>query len=145
MASTYPLNEYGITQLQERAAQLYVEGRTKSDAYREAGYSTENCTDKTINEAASRLFADSKVSARVEQLRAIHRKRHEVTVDSITAEYEEVREAAFRDGDYSPAVSAITGKAKLHGLIVDKATVTNKISLADLVTQSYQVKEEKND
>jgi len=41
-------------------------------------------------------------------------------VDSLTVELEKARESAMSTGQISAAVSAIMGKAKLHGLIVDK-------------------------
>jgi phage terminase small subunit len=84
-----------LTSLQERAAQLYVlEGKTKSDAYREAGYSVENSTDKSVNELASALFANPKVSSRVEELRELQLKRQQVTIDRVVAEYAKL---AFQD------------------------------------------------
>ena len=57
-----------LTPKQEVFVQKIVEGMTQADAYRSA-YSTKNMSDKTIHEAASRLMADSKISARVSELR----------------------------------------------------------------------------
>lgn len=57
-----------LTPKQENFAQEVVRGRNLSDAYR-ASYNCKNTADKTINENASRLMADSKVSARVDELR----------------------------------------------------------------------------
>lgn len=57
-----------LTPKQERFAQLIVEGRSQADAYRES-YSCKKMSDKTIWENASRLMADSKVVARVKELR----------------------------------------------------------------------------
>lgn len=48
-------------------------------------------------------------------------KRHDVTLDSLTRELDEDREGAREAGQYSAAISAVLGKAKLHGLIVDKS------------------------
>lgn len=58
-----------LTPKQETFACKIVEGMTQADAYR-AAYSTSRMSDKTIWENASRLMADSKVKARVEELRA---------------------------------------------------------------------------
>lgn len=58
-----------LTPKQETFACKIVEGMTQADAYR-AAYSTSKMTDKTIWENASRLMADPKVTARVEELRA---------------------------------------------------------------------------
>jgi phage terminase small subunit len=57
-----------LTAKQEVFVQNLVKGMSQADAYRSA-YSTKNMSDKTIHEAASRLMADSKVSARVNELR----------------------------------------------------------------------------
>ena len=57
-----------LTPKQETFAQKIVEGMSYADAYRSA-YSTKRMTDKTIWENASRLMADSKVLARVQELR----------------------------------------------------------------------------
>jgi len=48
---------------------------------------------------------------------------HSITVDGLTAELEAARAVAMEEKQASAAVSAILGKAKLHGLIVDKAKV----------------------
>ena len=47
-------------------------------------------------------------------------KRHGTTIDSLTAELEKARETEMDTGQVSAAVSAIMGKAKLHGLLVEK-------------------------
>ena len=57
-----------LTPKQEVFVQGIIKGLSQADAYREA-YNTQRMSDKTIHEAASRLMADSKVSARVQELR----------------------------------------------------------------------------
>ena len=57
-----------LTAKQEEFAKAIVEGMNQADAYRSA-YSTKNMADKTVWENASRLAADSKVSARIKELR----------------------------------------------------------------------------
>lgn len=57
-----------LTAKQERFCQAIIEGMTQADAYRTA-YNAKKMTDKTVQEAASRLMSDSKISARVEELR----------------------------------------------------------------------------
>ena len=54
-----------LTGKQSRFVQNVLKGMDQTAAYRAAGYSTENMADKTVWEAASRLFANSKVSARI--------------------------------------------------------------------------------
>lgn len=57
-----------LTPKQEAFVQNIIQGMSQADAYRTA-YATNRMSDKTIHEAASRLMADSKVSARVSELR----------------------------------------------------------------------------
>lgn len=57
-----------LTPKQETFVQKIIEGCSQADAYRFA-YSTSKMSDKTIWENASRLMADSKVKARVQELR----------------------------------------------------------------------------
>ena len=57
-----------LTPKQEKFAQAIIEGMSQADAYRTA-YSCSRMSDKTIWENASRLMADDKVKARVQELR----------------------------------------------------------------------------
>ena len=74
-----------LTAKQESACLKYLECGDKSESYRFA-YNTSRMKDKTIHEAACRLFADSKVSARMKDLRAGIEKRTEITVDRVLNE-----------------------------------------------------------
>lgn len=110
-----------LTQKQEMFCLAYIETGNATEAYRAAGYST-NATSKTINEAASRLLADSKVSARVAELRNMQVQRLAITVDDLVAELDEARTIALTAAkpQSAAAVSATLGKAKLLGLVTDK-------------------------
>lgn len=57
-----------LTAKQELFVNKIIEGMSQADAYR-AAYSTKKMNDKTIHEAASRLASDSKVAARLAELR----------------------------------------------------------------------------
>jgi terminase small subunit-like protein len=69
-----------LTPKQEAFATACAKGENASEAYRGA-YDASRMTAKTVNEAASRLLANSKVSARISELRAPALRRHEVSVD----------------------------------------------------------------
>ena len=112
-----------LTPKQETFAQHFVELGNAAAAYRKA-YSVSPTTKPTsIWVNASKLLASTKVALRVKELQAEHAKRHEVTVDSLTNELDEVLALAKENKQASAAVQAIMSKAKLHGLIVDKAEV----------------------
>lgn len=57
-----------LTANQEQFAQNIIQGMSQADAYR-AAYPNQRMSDKTVWEAASRLMANSKVMARLTELR----------------------------------------------------------------------------
>lgn len=57
-----------LTAKQEKFVQGIIEGKSQAEAYRSA-YNCNKTSDKTVWENASRLMADSKVKARVAELR----------------------------------------------------------------------------
>jgi phage terminase small subunit len=117
-----------LTPKQEAFARIYVETSNASEAYRQAYDVKETTLSKTVNEAASRVLSNSKVAAMVMGLQDEARERTMVTVESLTRELDEDRELAREVAAPSAAISAVLGKAKLHGLLVDKTD--NKITLA---------------
>lgn len=119
------ISHMSLTPKQEKFSQKYVEVGCAADAYRFA-YDAENMKPVTIRRKAAELLEHGNVSARVRELQAIHLKRHFVTVDSITLELEEARTLAMGSVQPSAAISASLGKAKLHGLMVDKNEHTGK-------------------
>ncbi len=69
-----------LTAKQEAFSVAVAKGRTASDAYR-ASYGAKDMSAKTITEAASRLVKNSKVAARVAELRAPALEASQVDVD----------------------------------------------------------------
>lgn len=57
-----------LTAKQEKFAQNIIQGMSQADAYRSA-YDTRKMSDKTVHENASRLANNSKVTARINELR----------------------------------------------------------------------------
>lgn len=104
----------------------YVETGNASEAYRRS-YNAEKMKPETVNRNAKALMDNNKVATRVQELRAAHVERHEITVDDLIRELEEARSIAMAGERQQPAamVAASMGKAKLLGLIVDKAENKN--------------------
>lgn len=71
------------------------------------------------------------IAQAIEKQQEKHAERCNVTVDSLTNELEQARVLAMRDDvqQLSPAVSAIMGKAKLHGFDINKHEVDGSINL----------------
>ena len=103
----------------EKAAQVFVETGNKTEAYRQAGYST-NMSDKAISANVNRLFHRDLVLNRVAELQAGHKKRHDITIDSLTERLTTAEQLGLEIKNPAAAVSAIMGIAKMHGLLIDK-------------------------
>lgn len=58
-----------LTDKQENFVLALINGKSQREAYRSA-YKADRMTDKTVDEKASRLFAQDKVRARFEELQA---------------------------------------------------------------------------
>lgn len=117
-----------LTPKQEKFCQKYIETGNASEAYRQS-YNTNKMSDEAVKVEASKLLDNPKITLTLERLRSKHQKRHQITVDTLLAELEEVRQLALvPKGDngtlqLNVAVNAIMGKAKLLGL--DKKVVDN--------------------
>ena len=113
-----------MTPKQEQFARLYVETGNASEAYRQA-YNAENMKPETVTNEAYKLLQSPDISAMVDDLKAEARQRHRVTVDDLLHELEQARAAALAapTPQSSAAVSATMGKAKMLGLLVDKAEI----------------------
>lgn len=117
-----------LTPKQEKFAQKYIELGNATEAYY-AAYDAKGSKPITANRAAKTLLDNPKIAARLRALRELHQKRHEVTIDSITRELIDDREFARENRQASAAIAATLGKAKLHGLITDKAELAGKDGL----------------
>lgn len=114
-----------LTPKQEAFAKAYIETGNASEAYRRA-YDASRMKPEATHVNACKLLASAKVALRVEELKAAHQKRHEVTVDSLVAELEEARALALKIEAPAPAVAATMGKGKLLGLVIDKAQLAGE-------------------
>jgi phage terminase small subunit len=108
-----------LTPKQAAFARAYVETGNASEAYRRS-YDVTDASADWIRVNASQLLSDTNVALTVISMQDEARERTIVTVESITRELEEVRQAAFAAADYAPANTSIMGKAKVNGLLVDK-------------------------
>lgn len=108
-----------LTQKQENFCMAYIETGNASEAYRQA-YEVSRMKPNSIHVKASELLVNGNVTVRVKQLQTEHKMRHDVTVDSLCNELEEARNAAMEVGQNGAAIQAVMGKAKLHGLGIEK-------------------------
>jgi len=103
----------------ERFAQELAKGKPAYEAYVTAGY-------KESRPAASRLSTKVNIVARVAEIVDRSAIRTEITLASLMQEAGEIQAAAMEAKQLSAATAALTVKAKLAGLWVDKAESTNR-------------------
>ncbi len=117
-----------LTIKQSRFCEVYAETANATEAYRQV-YKVDNMKPQTINRAAFDLLQNAKITTRLSELQALAQERHLVTIDSLCAELSEDRELAHREGQAGAAVSATMGKAKLHGLDVNKHEIDGYVGI----------------
>ena len=105
---------------QERFCLGLSEGLPQSRAYIEAGYTARG---NAAEVEASKMVRLPKVAARVAELRADAAKRSEVTVDDLVADLNLMFKLALATKNPAAGVTAVMGKAKLLGLVIDRAEV----------------------
>ena len=110
MAST------SLTLKQEKFCRVFIEMGNASEAYRRA-YATENMKPETVWRTAKELLDNPKVTARIEDLQEAHAERHNITIDILTEELNAMLNLAMKNGNPAAGVSAIMGKAKIHGFL----------------------------
>jgi len=73
--------------------------------------------------AATRLLNHKEythVQEKIRSLKAIQRRKNEITFEGIASKLADIRDVALADGSYGPAVTAEIARAKLAGLMIDK-------------------------
>jgi hypothetical protein len=114
-----------LTPKQEAFAAAYVETTNASEAYRRAYNVRPDTKPESIWQEACRTLANENVATRVMELQAEARERTMITIAALTEELEAARLLAMTDEKgASAAVSAIMGKAKLHGFLIEKNMIT---------------------
>jgi len=102
----------------EKFAQELAKGKTATEAYVTAGY-------KAHDGNAATLRGNQRVLDRIAELQTAGSLRVEVTIASLIKEAAEIQTAAQADKQYSAATSALTAKAKLAGLWIEKSETEN--------------------
>lgn len=105
-------------------------GKSAAEAYEAAGF-------KPNDGNAARLKGNDRVQARVAELQSVAAGAVEVTLESLIRECEDARRKAMaEEKGASAAVSAITAKAKLAGLWIERSERTNRnIDASDLTDE----------
>jgi phage terminase small subunit len=111
-----------LTPKQEGFCQDYITTGSQTRAY-QLNYNAGKMLPSTINNKAYELRMQGDITARINDLQARVAKKFEVTVESLTKEFEEDRQLARELDMPAAAIAATNGKARIHGL--DKQVLSN--------------------
>ena len=117
-----------LTPKERDFALAYIETGSAAKAYRQVY--DHNGNDATARRCGHAVLHRSKVVALITDLQTNHRERHKVTVDGLTWELDKARTLAMDSGNAAAAVQAIMGKAKLHGLLVDRTQIEERTHIS---------------
>jgi len=107
----------------ERFVQEYVaNGQDGKEAYMAA---FPNCKKGGASAAASRLLTSDAVKQRIADTQRTGTERAEVTLENLIKEAGDIQRAALDAKSYAVAISALTAKAKLSGLWVERTQGEN--------------------
>ena len=88
----------------------------------------------------------SHVQERIRDMKALQRKKYDITFENVAGKLATIRDAAATDGSYGPAVNAEIARAKLGGLMVDRKEVRfgkiDSMSREELENRLKQLMEE---
>ena len=116
---------------QEAFCRNLTEGLSQYEAYLKAGYRS---NDRNATDAhAARLVRNGKVASRLAELQRQAAQKATVTAESVAAELDIAFRLAFQNRQAAACVAASMGKAKLFGLIVDRAEVEQTIKRKPVV------------
>ncbi len=124
-----------LTPKQGHFARCVASGMNLSDSYKEA-YSSNNMSDKTVNEAASRLMANSMLTARVHDLNAA---KDSALIAAAVSDREMVlktfRELVFEGATDQARLRAGELLGRTIGLFTDTKAKEDKRSAAQIRTE----------
>jgi len=107
----------------EQFCLFYVRGLSQGEAYGKAGYKPTGRRNMDI--CAVRLMRDVRIRRRIAELQRYAADSEDVTVVSLLREASQVQREAMQDRNHNAAMAAITAKAKLAGLWVDRTENEN--------------------
>src|SRR6476646_8541560 len=114
----------------EAFCQALLEGKSATTAYEEAGYAKDDGN-------AAGLAKNPAVIERLTELQNAVAEKTQVTVESLVNELEEARKRADSLDQLSAVVKAISEKARISGLMVQKVE-SAALAISANVTQSKQ-------
>ena len=118
-----------LTPKQERFCAAYVETGDGSESYRRS-YDAAAMKPATVNRAAKALLDNSKIAARIAELRAPVAEAAQITLAGHLQTLGGLRDKAIAAGKYGPAIQAEIARGKASGLYVEKVEHSGGVTVA---------------
>jgi hypothetical protein len=118
----------------EKFALAVAEGKSFTEAHQIAGY-------KPCRQNAARLMTFDDIKQRVGELQQTASQKSEITIQSLLEELEHARSRADSLGQLSASVKAITSKAQISGLLIERHEVGPPHSFDDCDSHEAVVKQ----
>ena len=122
-----------LTAKQEAFCLSYIESGNASDAYRKS-YSAKAMNPNSVHQRAKELMRNSKITARIAELRAPAVAKAQITFESHLARLEAISQRAQELEQMSAACAAEVARGKAAGLYVDKVEHTGAVPIIVNVT-----------
>lgn len=129
-----------LTPQQELFAQSVASGLSLSDAYRTAYKVRPATKPESVNQAASKIMADPKISSRVEELRKPIVEAVQITLASHLERLKSLSDAAEKAGQMSAAINAEVARGKASGLYVEKVEHSGSVGVATMTDEQLAAK-----
>ena len=127
-----------LTVKQENFIELLAEGTSQTSAYK-AAYDTQNMSDKTVWEEASRLRRHPKVSTRILELEKEKEARQRLQAVSREEKVlNELERIAFGDGPVAGRLKAIELLGKHIGFFTPKKVPEIERTSEDILSEIYK-------
>jgi phage terminase small subunit len=114
--------EKALTPKQAAFAQAYWERKNATTAY-QLVYGNEKTSRTTAARNAHAMLDNPKIIAELDRLKAANTKKVTITIEDLVAEQDVAMQMAKESGNAVAYASASMNKAKLLGMLVDRAEV----------------------
>ena len=116
--------ENGLTLAQEKFSMEYIDTGDAKEAFRYAYGIAPSASQ--LKEVTEHQLVIKRISQLYNQRVAIMQHSCQVDVDLLVRELEQARQIALSEREASAAIAATMGKAKLHGLLIDRKEISLK-------------------
>ena len=118
-----------LTPKQEKFCLVYMQTGNATEAYRQA-YSTGNMKPATVNRKAKEVIDNGNIGARLAELKQPAIEAAQLSLTQHLMDLQRLRDAAWADEKYGPAVVAEVSRGRASGLYIEKIQHSGTVIIA---------------